>query len=122
VLAGNAGAGFTHNFPRAPGGGYAFPPWIKYGAQDVNGYVRVTADAGGMLVEAVGTDDGAVFDSVRIGAPPPSRAGGSGGKAAQTPQQQPQPQQQQQQQAQRQAANQGGMLSWLSSFFGRPNH
>lgn len=75
ILAGNAGAGFTHNFPRrADGrGGYDLEPWVVAAAQDVNGYVRVAATAAEMRIEAVRSDDGAVFDAVTL------RARSSGG-------------------------------------------
>lgn len=84
VLTGNAGAGFTFNYPKQ------MPDWVAYAVQGVNGYVRVTATADSMLVEAVGTDDGRVFDSATITQrqPAPSAAatgGGSGSGSQQQP-------------------------------------
>ncbi|KAI8476656.1 MAG: Metallo-dependent phosphatase-like protein [Monoraphidium minutum] len=81
IMAGNAGAGFTHNFPAK------LEPWVMFGVQDKNGYVRLTAGADVLLAEAVGTDDGRVFDRVRIPLPPltqsnqPVASGGGGGRA-----------------------------------------
>jgi hypothetical protein len=81
VMAGNAGAGFTNNFPRGAGGAYALEGWVDYCAQFVNGYVRVATrgEDGTMLVEAVGTDDGRVFDSAVLALPrgPPSARWGA---------------------------------------------
>lgn len=39
VLAGHAGAGFTHGFPDQ------LPEWVASGHQDRNGYLRFTASA-----------------------------------------------------------------------------
>lgn len=66
VMAGHAGAGFTHNFPSKDDGSFDFEDWVMYGVQDQNGYVRVTTDRDTMLVETISTDDGKVFDSAMI--------------------------------------------------------
>jgi hypothetical protein len=113
VLSGNGGAGFTHNFPRNADGSYLFASWIKYGVQDVNGYVRVTTDGGStMTVEAVGSDDGRVFDSVKLMRPPPSRANssakggaGSSGGGSDKP---------------TTTQSSSGLVSWLLGLFERP--
>lgn len=60
VMAGNGGAGFTHSFP------LVLPGFVEFGLQNQNGYVRVTTARDEMLVEAVSTDDGHVFDATRL--------------------------------------------------------
>ncbi len=84
VLAGNAGAGFTHGFPEK------MPSWavvayqvrlitlshltpavflIPSGVdQDRNGYLRFEADHRELRMEAVSSDDGSVIDEMRISA------------------------------------------------------
>ena len=60
ILAGHAGAGFTHAFPKP------LPEWVAYGVQDMNGYLRVTATANTLTAVSVSTDDGHVMDGVQI--------------------------------------------------------
>jgi hypothetical protein len=60
ILAGHAGAGFTHAFPSP------LPGWVRYGAQDRNGFVRVTVSGGRLKAVSVSTDDGSIMDGVEI--------------------------------------------------------
>jgi hypothetical protein len=60
ILAGHAGAGFTHAFPSR------LPNWVRYGVQDRNGYVRVTVSGGRLKAVSVSTDDGSIMDGVEI--------------------------------------------------------
>jgi hypothetical protein len=60
ILAGHAGAGFTHAFPSV------LPGWVAFGVQDQNGYVRVTVSGGKLTLVSVSTDDGHVIDGVQI--------------------------------------------------------
>jgi hypothetical protein len=60
VLAGHAGAGFTHAFPKV------LPGWVVFGVQDQNGYLRVTVSGGKLTMVSVSTDDGHVIDGVQI--------------------------------------------------------
>jgi len=73
-MAGNAGAGFTNNFPRAANGSYALEGWVEYGVQFLNGYLRIQTTPDDMFVEAVSSEDGRVFDSVHIPPPATSKA------------------------------------------------
>ncbi|KAF8067344.1 PAP1 [Scenedesmus sp. PABB004] len=66
VLAGHAGAGFTHAFPDP------LPPWVAAGLQDRNGYLRVRVTGDRLTLVTVSTDDGAVMDGVTL-----IRAGGA---------------------------------------------
>lgn len=78
ILAGMSGAGFTTNFPIKPDGSYDLPPWIEHAAQFQNGYLRATTAGDSLLVEAVSSDDGTVFDSARLQLPPKTQAPGAG--------------------------------------------
>jgi hypothetical protein len=60
VLAGHAGAGFTHAFPEV------LPGWVAFGVQDQNGYVRATVSGGKLTLLSISTDDGRVIDGVQI--------------------------------------------------------
>jgi hypothetical protein len=60
VLAGHAGAGFTHAFPDV------LPGWVAFGVQDQNGYVRVTVSGGKLTLLSISPDDGHVIDGVQI--------------------------------------------------------
>uniref|UniRef100_A0A383W7I1 Purple acid phosphatase C-terminal domain-containing protein n=1 Tax=Tetradesmus obliquus TaxID=3088 RepID=A0A383W7I1_TETOB len=60
VLAGHAGAGFTHAFPAV------LPSWVAFGVQDQNGYLRVTVSGGRLTLVSLSTDDGHVIDGVQI--------------------------------------------------------
>ena len=60
VLAGNAGASFSHGQPKP------LPHWCRSAAEDKNGYLRMTATRSELLMEAVSSEDGSVFDSVRL--------------------------------------------------------
>lgn len=60
ILAGHAGAGFTHSFP------HPLPEWVVFGAEGRNGYLRVTASARTLRVVSVSTDDGSIMDGVEI--------------------------------------------------------
>jgi hypothetical protein len=60
ILAGHAGAGFTHAFPDP------LPEWVEHGAQDANGYLRVTVRGGSLTAVSISTDDGRVMDGVEI--------------------------------------------------------
>lgn len=60
ILAGHAGAGFTHAFPQP------LPDWVMYGAQDKNGYLRVTVKGDILTAVSVSTDDGHIMDGVKI--------------------------------------------------------
>lgn len=60
ILAGHAGAGFTHQFPNP------LPEWVVFGAQDRNGFVRVTVQGGTFRAVSVSTDDGSIMDGVEI--------------------------------------------------------
>ncbi|KAF6260686.1 Metallo-dependent phosphatase-like protein [Scenedesmus sp. NREL 46B-D3] len=57
VLAGHAGAGFTHAFPAV------LPGWVAFGVQDQNGYVRVTVSGNKLTMASISTDDGHVIDA-----------------------------------------------------------
>ncbi|GBF92766.1 hypothetical protein Rsub_05135 [Raphidocelis subcapitata] len=82
VLAGMSGAGFTNNFPTKANGSYDLPAWIEHAAQFQNGYLRVASAGGSLLVEAVSSDDGTVFDSARLQLPKPRSGGAARGKHA----------------------------------------
>lgn len=60
ILAGHAGAGFTHGFPDP------LPGWVVFGAQDRNGYLRVTVRGNTLTAVSVSTDDGRVMDGVKV--------------------------------------------------------
>jgi hypothetical protein len=60
VLAGHAGAGFTHAFPDV------LPGWVAFGVQDQNGYVRVTVSGEKLTLLSLSADDGHVIDGVQI--------------------------------------------------------
>jgi hypothetical protein len=60
ILAGHAGAGFTHAFPDP------LPDWVVFGAQDRNGYLRVTVCGNTLTAVSVSTDDGRVMDGVKV--------------------------------------------------------
>lgn len=60
ILAGHAGAGFTHAFPKP------LPEWVVYGVQDQNGYLRVTVSGNRLKAVSISTDDGRVMDGVEI--------------------------------------------------------
>jgi hypothetical protein len=60
VLAGNAGASFSHGHPKI------LPKWTKKALEDQNGFLRVTTTIGSLLLEAVSSDDGSVFDSLTL--------------------------------------------------------
>jgi hypothetical protein len=60
ILAGHAGAGFTHSFPNP------LPDWVVFGAENRNGYLRVTVSGGRLRVVSVSTDDGQIMDGVEI--------------------------------------------------------
>lgn len=60
ILAGHAGAGFTHSFPDP------MPGWVEYGVQDQNGYLRVTVTGDSLTAVSVSTDDGHIMDGVEI--------------------------------------------------------
>jgi hypothetical protein len=60
ILAGHAGAGFTHAFPDP------LPDWVAFGAQDRNGYLRVTVSGSTLTAVSVSTDNGRVMDGVKI--------------------------------------------------------
>ncbi|GAX76824.1 hypothetical protein CEUSTIGMA_g4270.t1 [Chlamydomonas eustigma] len=58
LLAGHAGAGFTHGFPSA------LPEWVKAGYQERNGYLRFEADFNALRMWAISSDDGTVMDEI----------------------------------------------------------
>lgn len=60
VLAGHAGAGFTHAFPKP------LPSWVEFGVQDQNGYLRVTVSGNVLAMVSVSTDGGHIMDGVKI--------------------------------------------------------
>jgi hypothetical protein len=60
MLAGHAGAGFTHAFPDP------LPHWVAHGVEDRNGFLRVTVRGNRLTVVSVSTDDGSVMDGVQI--------------------------------------------------------
>mmetsp|Transcript_26631 Transcript_26631/g.79134 ORF Transcript_26631/g.79134 Transcript_26631/m.79134 type:complete len:204 (+) Transcript_26631:1907-2518(+) len=60
VLAGHAGAGFTHGFPAK------LPEWVRAAQQDRNGYLRFTANFSTLSMEAVSTDDGSIMDAFQL--------------------------------------------------------
>jgi hypothetical protein len=60
VLAGHAGAGFTHAFPEV------LPGWVAFGVQDQNGYMRVTVSGRKLMLLSISADDGHVIDGVHI--------------------------------------------------------
>ncbi|MEW5319108.1 MAG: hypothetical protein WDW38_010278 [Sanguina aurantia] len=57
MLAGHAGAGFTHGFPKS-----RMPSWVMAGIENANGYLRYTVNATSLLTEAISSDDGRVMD------------------------------------------------------------
>jgi hypothetical protein len=60
ILAGNAGAGLTDQFPEP------MPPSFKAYTQTTHGYLRLTATRSSLLVEAVASVDGSLFDTVQM--------------------------------------------------------
>jgi len=60
ILAGNAGASFSHGHPKI------LPKWTKKALEDQNGFLRVTTTRETLLLEAVSSDDGSVFDSLTL--------------------------------------------------------
>jgi hypothetical protein len=60
ILAGNAGAGLTDQFPEP------MPPSFKAYTQTTHGYLRLTATRSSLLVEAVASLDGSRFDTVQL--------------------------------------------------------
>lgn len=68
LLAGHAGAGFTHGFPKV------LPEWVEAAYQERNGYLRFEATFTTLTMEAVSSDDGSVMDSMTLRRPAPKQS------------------------------------------------